>query len=65
MEVLLTLARSRKFWAAVVGLVASVVVALGGHDLPQEALITAITTIVSVFIGSVAVEDAAKKRSPQ
>lgn len=49
--------RSRKFWAALIGLVAVLYTAYTQQDLPTEDLVNAIMTIIGVYIGSVAVED--------
>ena len=68
MNVFLSLLRSRKFWAAVLGVVSVVLVNLGLKELAPEqvtAITDAITWIVSALIAGVAVEDAAQKRSPK
>lgn len=66
MDVVLALARSRKFWAAVLGVVSVIMVNLGFKELVPEqvtAITDAITWIVATWIGSIAVEDAALKRA--
>lgn len=63
MDGLLSLLRSRKFWVALLTIVGMVSVALGREDVPVEALADAIATIVAVWLGAVAVEDAARKLS--
>lgn len=68
MNVFLSLLRSRKFWAAVLGVVSVVLVNLGLKELAPEqvtAITDAITWIISALIAGVAVEDAAQKRSPK
>lgn len=51
---------SRKFWLAVIGaLVAGIAYFQGTID--ADALVTAIVTLMTVVIGSIAVEDAALK----
>jgi len=61
MGLVLTLLRSRKFWVSLVGLGAVAWVASGGGEVPEEKLVEAIVTIVGVFVGSTAIEDAASK----
>jgi hypothetical protein len=55
------LLRSRKFWVAVLAVVSQVTVAAGYGEIDPE-LATAITVVASVLIGSIALEDAARKR---
>lgn len=53
---------SRKFWLAFIGVIGAVIVfAQGGID--AQALVDAIVTLVSIVIGGIALEDAAKKFS--
>lgn len=60
MDKLLTLLKSRKFWAAVVGLVFLFVGSRAGIDL--ETLIGAVVVIVAYILG-VALEDGLRARS--
>jgi len=53
------LARSRKFWLAVVGVVQSVVFAVM-PEFPQEVWM-AIDGLLAILIAAIAVEDAAEK----
>jgi hypothetical protein len=57
--------RSRKFWAALIGLIAVLYTAYMQQDLPTEDLVNAIMTIIGVYIGSVAVEDGLSKQGNQ
>ncbi len=57
--------RSRKFWAALIGLIAVLYTAYTQQDLPTEDLVNAIMTIIGVYIGSVAVEDGLSKQGNQ
>lgn len=54
--------KSRKFWASLIGLVSVLLVAFGLPELPDETLIEAITTIVGIYVGSVALEDGLSRR---
>lgn len=58
---LLFLLKSRKFWIAVVSLASVLLVGMGRAELPVDAVVDAIVTIVSVLIASIAAEDMARK----
>jgi uncharacterized membrane protein len=60
---LLYLLQSRKFWISVVGLVSVLyVAATGREELPVDALVDAIVTIVGVLVASIALEDGLTRR---
>lgn len=60
---LLYLLKSRKFWISVVGLISVIYVAVTGRDeLPVEALVDAIVVIITVLVGSIALEDGLSRR---
>jgi hypothetical protein len=55
--------RSRKFWAALIGIATILYVAWSTQSaVPVEDIIDNIMIIVSVYIGSVAVEDGLSRR---
>lgn len=50
--------QSRKFWSAVVGLIAILYMSLvNGAELDPDTVVTAIMGIVGAYMGSVALED--------
>ncbi len=59
-DFLKALLMSRKFWLALIGMIAAVVMfARGGID--ADALVQAIVTLLGMVIGGIALEDAAAK----
>lgn len=61
-EQLVWVLKSRKFWASLIGLAAVIIAALGLPELPEDKLIDAIVTIITVYVGSIAVEDGLSRR---
>jgi len=61
MNVLKGLLSSRKFWAALVGLLAIVLVQCGVSEEKANTISVAIMTLAGLYIGGTAVEDAANK----
>ena len=60
---LVFLLQSRKFWISVIGLIGVVYVSVTGRpELPEADLVNAIVTIVTVLVGSIALEDGLTKR---
>ena len=53
----ITLLKSRKFWASLLGLVAVFVLQFTGQEIPEELLVDAIVAIVGVFVAATALED--------
>lgn len=49
--------QSRKFWAAVVGLVLILLSTWGQDPYPTDAVVTAIMGVVGAYVASVAYED--------
>lgn len=49
--------QSRKFWAAIVGLVMVVLTSWDAKPFPVDAVVTAIMGIVAAYMGAVALED--------
>jgi len=63
MNGLKSLLRSRKFWIAVAGVCGVILTeTFGWTEADAHTVTTAIVTIASVLIGSIALEDAATKR---
>jgi hypothetical protein len=52
--------KSRKFWASLVGLAAVIVLYASGQVLDEETIVNAIVAITGIFVGSTAIEDAAR-----
>lgn len=59
---LVALLQSRKFWASVIGILVSLGFKAANPDTDSETIVNAIMVIVSVFVGSVALEDGLTKR---
>jgi uncharacterized membrane protein len=57
MSKFIQLLQSRKFWASAIGLVSVMLIHLTGAELPTDKLVDAVLVIVSVFVGSTALED--------
>lgn len=56
------LLKSSKFWAAVLGLAVVILVeALGVNEEAAGQIQAAVLTLIGLFIGATAIEDAAKK----
>jgi len=53
---------SRKFWLAVIGLVAAVIMYAQGN-IPAESLVDAIVVLVGILMAAIAGEDIAQKGS--
>lgn len=49
--------QSRKFWAAVIGLILILVTTRNQDPFPTDAVVTAILSIVAAYIGATAWED--------
>lgn len=49
--------QSRKFWAALIGLILIVVTAWGQDPFPTDAVVTAIMGVVGAYVAAVAYED--------
>lgn len=62
MSNLLFLLSSRKFWISVIGLASVLLVSFGRPELPVDTLVDAIVAIVTVLVGSIAVEDGLSRR---
>lgn len=60
MQMIKYLARSRKFWIAVVSMVSVVLVGLGRPELPVESIVDSIEVIAGVLIAAIAIEDAGR-----
>lgn len=54
---------SRKFWAAIIGLVLILIASWGQDPYPTDAVVTAIMGVVGAYMAAVAWEDAAEKRA--
>lgn len=54
------LLQSRKFWMAFLAFIGSTILYVQGA-LPAEQYVQAITTLASLLVGSIALEDAAEK----
>jgi uncharacterized membrane protein len=59
---LLFLLSSRKFWISILGLASVLLVSFGRPELPVDTLVDAIVAIVTVLVGSIAVEDGLSRR---
>jgi len=56
------LLKSSKFWAAVVGLVVVILTEIAGvSEETAKQIQVAVLTLIGIFIGGTAIEDAAKK----
>ena len=62
MSNLLFLLSSRKFWISILGLASVLLVSFGRPELPVDTLVDAIVAIVTVLVGSIAVEDGLSRR---
>lgn len=56
------LLQSRKFWASLLGILGTLGFKAVSPDVDSDTIINAIMVIVSVFVGSVALEDGLMKR---
>lgn len=54
---LLRVLQSRKFWAALIGLILILVTSWGQDPYPVEAVVTAIMGVVGAYVAAVAWED--------
>lgn len=57
-----SLLKSRKFWASLLGLSGVLTLHFTGTELPVETLVNAIVAIVGLFTVSVALEDGLSRR---
>lgn len=60
---LLWVLQSRKFWAALIGLILILVTTWGQNPYPTDAVVTAVMGVVGAYVASVAYEDSQQAKA--